>query len=201
MRAKDIFLAGLKLLDTATQNIAEAGGLFAKINERQWLELLEEAPPPMRRTLCYVRAVGEGTMIPQLATASGLAIQKLRSLPLADQRRLWDEPVELFAPGRVGRAAKYMRFATEMDSAEIKRSFEKVGRNEWTLRSYDEQRLYEAEMAKIQTAAAPAGVDRPGKWAVRNGKVYLATTFVDKGLTRRQLEAILRDMLEELPNG
>ena len=59
---KERFRAGLRLLDAAAANVAEAGNLFASIPEDIWTGLIAEAPPPMRRTLGYVRAVGEGKM-------------------------------------------------------------------------------------------------------------------------------------------
>ena len=193
---KERFRAGLKLLDAAAINVSEAGELFAGIEHQTWEALIDEAPAPMRRTLNYVRAVGEGKMIPQLATAAGEAAQRLRALPLADQARLWSEPVEMFAPGRVGRWAKYMRYVTEMNSEEVKLAFERDGHG-WRLRSFDEQRSWYAEQEAAQRELpAPHAVDRPGRWAVRGGKVYLAPAKASNGLTRREIEAILHDMEE-----
>jgi hypothetical protein len=40
-------------------------------------------------------------------------------------------------------------------------------------------------------------VDRPGRWAVRNGKVYLSAAKASAGLTRRDLEQMLKDLEEE----
>ena len=193
---KERFRAGLLLLDAASANIAEAGNLFAGIEEETWLALIEEAPSPMRRTLSYVRAVGEGKMIPQLATASGEAAQRLRALPVVDQLKLWTEPVEMHAPGRTGRHAKYMRFVTEMDSEEVKRAFARDGKG-WKLRTYDEQRAFENELANRKDPVVLHGVDRPGRWAVRNGRVYLAPSKANAGLSRRDVEQILKDLEEE----
>jgi hypothetical protein len=135
-------------------------------------------------------------MIPQLATASGTAAQRLRALPVEDQSRLWIEPVEMHAPGRVGRHGKYLRFVSEMSGQEVIRAFARDGKG-WRLRSYDEQRAFEAELAKREAALVPHGVDRPGRWAVRNGKVYLSAAKASVGLTRRDLEQMLKDMEEE----
>jgi hypothetical protein len=194
---KERFRAGLVLLDAASGNIREAGILFAGIKEAVWAQLIDEAPAPMRRTLSYVREVGEGKMIPQLATATGEAAQRLRTLPLADQLKLWTEPVEMFAPGRVGRAAKYMRYVTEMDSDEVKRAFARDGAKRWKLRSYDEQKAWEAELGRREEPEVLHGVDRPGRWAVRNGKVYLASAKVSAGLSKRDVELIMKDLGEE----
>lgn len=194
--AKEAFRAGLRALDQASANIAEAGRLFATIPESDWAALVAKAPAPMRRTLGYVRAVGEGRMIPQLATASGESAVKLRALPLEEQRKLWTEPVEMFAPGRVGRHAKYMRYVTEMDSAEVKRAFARDGHG-WRLRTYDEQKNWEANQAAVTEARRVHGVDRPGRWAVRNGRVFLAAAKSSSGLTRRDLEMMLRDLEDE----
>lgn len=193
---KDRFRAGLVLLDAASENIREAGILFAGIKDAVWAELIDEAPAPMRRTLSYVREVGEGKMIPQLATATGEAAQRLRALPLVDQAKLWMEPVEMFAPGRVGRAAKYMRYVTEMDGDEVKRAFARDGAKRWKLRSYDEQKVWEAEQGRREEPEVLHGVDRPGRWAVRNGKVYLASAKVAAGLSKKDVELIMRDLGE-----
>lgn len=194
---KDRFRAGLKLLDVAAANVSEAGTLFAGIPEDTWRELIAEAPAPMRRTLGYVREVGEGKMIPQLATAVGEAAQRLRGLPLEDQTKLWADPLEMYAPGRIGRHAKYMRYVTEMGSDEVKRAFERDGRG-WRLRSFEEQRLFNAEQeAAEREAKIPHGVDRPGRWAVRNGKVYLAPAKANSGLSKRDIETILKDLEDE----
>lgn len=190
------FKAGLRLLDEAAMNVAEAGRLFAGIAADEWDLFVAEAPGPMRRTLGYVRAVGEGRMIPELATAAGESAQRLRALPLADQSRLWVEPVEMHAPGRIGRHAKYMRYVTEMDSAEVRRAFGRDGRG-WRLRSYDEQRAWEAEQAAKKADPAPHGVDRPGRWAVRNGRVFIAAAKASAGLSKKDVAQILRDMEEE----
>lgn len=193
---KERFRAGLVLLDAAAANVAEAGAIFAGIEYETWVGLLSDAPAPMRRTLSYVREVGMGTMIPQLATESGMPAQRLRGLPVEQQQALWANPVEMFAPGRTGRAAKYMRFVTEMDSDEIKRAFVRDGAG-WKLRSYDEQKSFEAELAAYVAPEKPAGVDRPGRWAVRGGKVYVSVAKASAGLTRRDIETILKDMEEE----
>ena len=193
---KEQFRAGLALLDAASANIAEAGRLFASIEEVTWEALIAEAPAPMRRTLGYVREVGNGTMIPQLATASGTGAQRLRALEVADQARLWIEPVEMHAPGRVGRHAKYMRYVTEMDNAEVLRAFARDGKG-WRLRTYDEQRAWEAAQATREEPEVLHGVDRPGRWAVRNGRVYLAASKAAHGLTRRDVEQIQKDLEEE----
>lgn len=192
------FLEGLQLLDEAAANVTRAGECFASIPAETWNELVAEAPPPMRRTLGYVRAVGEGSMIPQLATASGAGVLRLRALPVADQLRLWTEPVEMFAPGRIGKHAKYLRFVTEMSGEEVARAFARTNGSGWRLRGYDEQKAFaaEEERKKSDGSAALSGIDRPGRWAVRNGKVYLAGTKASGGLTRRDLEAMLRDLNE-----
>lgn len=196
-RAQEAFRDGLRLLDAAAANIEEAGRLFASIADDEWSSLIGEAPAPMRRTLGNVREVGFGRMIPQLATASGEAVQRLRSLPPDEQLRLWSNPVEMFRPGAVGRHAKYMRYATEMAPDEVRRAFEKNGSG-WRVRSYDEQRAWVTETAAKGDDELPAhGVDRPGRWAVRNGRVYLARQKVETGLTRRDVEGILRDLEEE----
>lgn len=192
-RASEAFRAGLRLLDQASANIAEAGEYFATIDALEWDGLVTAAPPTMRRTLNYVRAVGQGIMIPQLATESGEGAGRLRSMPLELQRQLYFEPVEMFKAGATGRHAKYLRHATEMTSDEVAQAFERSGRG-WKLRSYDEQRAW---LAGQDATEEPHGVDRPGRWAVRNGRVYLAPAFVSKGLTRKQLENILHDMEEE----
>lgn len=194
---KEAFRAGLVLLDAASANIAEAGRLFASIDAAVWATLLEDAPAPMRRTLEHVREVGEGKIIPQLATASGEASVRLRGMSLADQHRLWSSPVEMFAPGRVGKHAKYMRFVTDMTGEEIKRAFEHEGKRNWRLRTYDEQKAWEAEQAAFTKPEKPSGVDRPGRWAVRGGKVYISMAKAASGLSKREVQTILKDMEEE----
>lgn len=194
--ARVAFRDGLRLLDDAVINIAEAGRLFASIPEADWMGLVSDAPAPMRRTLGNVRDVGMGLMIPQLATASGEAVNRLRSFPIDEQLRLWREPVEVFLPGRVGRHAKAMRYVTEMQADEAKRVFAK-GPDGWHVRSYDEQRAWEAEQASKQASEDLHGVDRPGRWAVRNGRIWLAAKRVNAGLTRKDVEAMLKDLTEE----
>lgn len=195
-KAQEAFRAGLKLLDAAAGNIALAGVYFAEISAPEWQNLIAEAPPTMRRTLQYIREVGEGKMIPELATESGEYAGRLRSLSIELQQKLYFQPVEMFRPGATGRHAKYLRHVAEMSSEEIQQAFERDGRG-WSLRSYDEQKSFVAQAAAAKEAEQVHGVDRPGRWAVRGNKVYLAPAFVSHGLTRRQIENILKDMEEE----
>lgn len=195
-KIREQFRAGLVLLDAASANIVEAGMIFNEIDQETWDALIEDAPPPMRKTLSSVRAVGAGSMIPQLATASGYAAERLKTLPITEQLRLWTSPVEMFAPGRTGRYAKYLRFATDMDSEELKRAFVKEG-SAWRIRTYEEQKSYEVEKAAYKEPEKPSGVDRAGRWAIRNGKVYLAKAKVESGLSKRDVETILKDLEDE----
>jgi hypothetical protein len=54
-----------------------------------------------------------------------------------------------------------------------------------------------AEQEAVKEPQKPKGVDRPGRWAVRGGKVIVAPAKASAGLTRRDLEMMLRDLEEE----
>jgi hypothetical protein len=189
--------AGMRLLEQAAGNVTAAGEHFAAIDQEEWDQILQDAPAPMRRTLSYVRLVGQGRMIPELATASGEVAQRLRSLPVEDQGRLWVEPLEVYVPGRIGRHAKVMRYATEMTAAETRLVFERRG-SLWRIRTFDEQRSWWSSQNQSESSVRELhGVDRPGRWAVRSGRVYLAAAKVSSGLTRRDLQMMLQDLEDE----
>lgn len=187
------FREGLKCLDNAAADIAKAGRLFADISEPQWDRLVANAPAPLRRTLGHCRAVGKGLLMPQLATASGEYVSRLRAFPIADQEKYLFDPVEVTVRSQ-GSWDTVMQRVTEMDSATIKQVFAKSGRK-WTLRTADQQKSWMIADDRREARRQPSAViNRPGRWKVDDGRVYLAAAKVRTGLSRADVEGIQRDL-------
>lgn len=72
------------------------------------------------------------------------------------------------------------------------RKAERDGRG-WRLRTYEEQKAWTTEKGKVEPEEDLHGVDRPGRWAVRSGRIYLAKEKVEMGLIPKGLEAMLKE--------
>jgi hypothetical protein len=187
------FVAGIKCLDNAAADILKAGQLFASISDAQWIKISKAAASPIRRTLEHARDVGRGVLLPQLATASGSYVTRLRSFPVSEQERLLHEPIEV-ACVKAGQPDKVLVRVPDMEPEQVRQVFRRDGLK-WAQRNVDEQRAWLDLQAK-QQSRKPSNkeISRPGRWTVREGRVFLASAKVKAGLTRADIEGIIRDM-------
>ena len=110
-----------------------------------------------------------------------------------DQERLLHDPVEV-AVKSDGDWDVIMEKVPEMDSATIKQVFARAGRK-WTKRDLDQQKAWMKREERKQAQKEPSAViNRPGRWKVDGGRVYLAAAKVKSGLTRADLEGIQKDL-------
>lgn len=191
-------IKGLDLFEAASRNIAKAGKLFAGVSEPQWVKFMESSPSGFRATMERVREVGKGLIIPQLATASGSYVGKLRSFSLEDQERFLSEPVEV-AVIHNGIEDTRMERVPEMEPATIKQVFNHKGkiqgRASWEIRTIEEQRQWlDYQAKKTMKNTKTTEVKRPGRWTVRDGRAFLAAPKIKAGLTLADLEALREDL-------
>ena len=194
----DAFKEGMKCLDRAAMDIANAGKCFAEIRDADWLRLKHAAPGPIKRVLEYTRDVGKGKLLPQLATASGEYVSRLRSLPIELQEQFMREPVEI-AVWRHRKWDKKSVFVPDMTPQEVRQAFRREGRK-WQFRSIEEQRQWlkaeEKRLAQVEEKREAGNIDRPHRYAIRGRKVYFARKKIDNGVSVSDLWDALEDLGE-----
>lgn len=195
--AWDDFVTGLRCLDNAAQDIAKAGQLFASIPEADWERILDDSRmQPFRRTLENARKCGQGLMIPQLVTASGAYVSRLRTFPVGEQAKYLTEPVPV-AITKGGKDDVKMVMVSNLTGDEVRQVFVKDG-SAWVQRSIEDQRVWlrheEKRRARLRELESSREIDRPNRWAIRRGRVHIAAAKYKAGLTKSDLEQMLKDL-------
>lgn len=171
---------------------------------RRWMELspkargkiVEQTRPNLRDFWAKLEAVGTGALHPQLATVSGLAARYLGKLPLDEQERYLRDGIEVVVVRGRGYDVKLVD-VTLMSEEQRKLVFKAAG-DGVAVRTVEEQktRLADAAARRLLAEEAKSGlksVDRVG-WKVEKGRVFVKANRVESGLTKRDLETMLRDL-------
>lgn len=191
-----------ELLASIMQDIKR--GLDATLRAaRTWLELpakarakiVEQTRPSLRDFWTKLERVGTGQLHPQLATVSGLAARYLGKLGIQEQERFLRDGIPVVSPSR-GRDVRLVDVVL-MSEDQRKQVF-KVAGDGVAVRSVEEQKHWLADQAarrvlRDEAKSTLKKVDRVG-WSVEKGRVFVKPGRVKEGLTRRDLETMLRDL-------
>lgn len=169
---------------------------------RAWVELpegarkkiVEQTRPSMREFWQKLEQVGVGHLHPQLATVSGLAARYLGKLPLEQQEGYLRDGIPVASlRGKDHRLVDVVTMSEDQRKQVFRRAGEGIA-----VRTVDEQRAWLADQAakrvlEKERLAGLKTVERVG-WSVRAGRVFVKAARVESGLTRRDLETMLRDL-------
>lgn len=186
-------MADIKRGLDATLRAARA---WVELPEKTRARIVEQTRPSLRDFWTRLQDIGEGRVHPQLATVSGLPARYLGRLPILEQERYLREGIPVASLR--GKDFRLVDVAT-MSEEQRKQVFKAAGSG-LAVRSVDEQRSWLADQAarKVLEKERLAGlkkVDRVG-WMVTGGKVFVKPERVKNGLTRRDVETMLKDLKE-----
>lgn len=184
-------MADIKRGLDATLRAARA---WVELPEKARARIVEQTKPNMREFWAKLQRVGTGLLHPQLATMSGLAARYLGKLALEEQEKYLRDGI----PVVTARTRGDFRLldVVSMSEDQRKQVFKVAGKV--AVRSVEEQRSWLADQAakrllKREAAAGLKKVDRVG-WSVERGRVWVKSNRVEAGLTKRDLEVMLKDL-------
>ena len=184
-------MADIKRGLDATLRAARA---WVEFPEKARARIVEQTKPNMREFWAKLQRVGTGLLHPQLATMSGLAARYLGKLALEEQEKYLRDGI----PVVTARTRGDFRLldVVSMSEDQRKQVFKVAGKV--AVRSVEEQRSWLADQAakrllKREAAAGLKKVDRVG-WSVERGRVWVKSNRVEAGLTKRDLEVMLKDL-------
>ena len=185
----------LRGLDDINRKTARLATIIAEMAEGDRKLFIEGFPAHYQGLWRNLLKVGLGEMHPKLVTASGRTAQVLRKLPYSEQEHYIDNLIEVVI-GDGPRAVK--RFDVESMPAEFMPQVFAQGGSAARVRDVDEQRKWRRMQADKKAAqdshAETAEINRPNRWAIRNGRVHLAPALVERGLTIDDVEKIRADL-------
>ncbi|MBN8422737.1 MAG: hypothetical protein J0L73_27755 [Verrucomicrobia bacterium] len=174
--------------------IMRAARTWMELSEKARGRIVEQTRPSLRDFWTKLERVGAGELHPQLATVSGLAARYLGKLPIEEQERYLRDGIPVASLRN-----KDHRLVDVVLMTEEQRKQVFTGNGSTTrVRSVEEQRVWLSDQAarrvlQKEKLAGLKTVDRVG-WSVRSGKVFVKPARVETGLTRRDLETMLRDL-------
>lgn len=183
-------------LNSAHAKIQKAARKWVTLSEETRDQVIAATPSGMRAIWEKLEAVGNGELHPRLVTADGIAARYLSRLPLKEQEKHLDELIEVAVIHN--RSPDVMRIDVEaMSSFQRQQVFDVKG-SSVRIRTIAEQRAWLAEQKRKEQAreerAETTRIDRPGRWKVENGRVYVAPEKIESGLTKRDVAGMLRDL-------
>ncbi len=166
------------------------GKLLVSMSEADRVLFVDGFPSQYRALWSNLYKVGKKELHPRLVTASGRAAQALKRLPYPEQEAYI---VDLI-PVVVGRGDVKHMDIDAMGPEHVRQVFAQGGKHA-RVRTLEEQRQWLREQKKKpDKLLTESGIDRPNKWAIRNGRVYLAKPKIDRGLTAKDIETIWDDL-------
>lgn len=183
-------------LNRAHNSIAKAARKWITLSEETRDQVIEGTPQSMRDIWRKLDRVGAGTLHPRLVTSSGLASRYLGKLPIEEQEKHLTELVEV-AITKNGRADVLRVDVENMSSLQRQQVFAVTG-NSVKIRSIPEQKAWlaarEQKEREKEIHTATTRIERPGRWTVEKGKVFVDPTKMDTGLTKRDILSMLKDL-------
>jgi hypothetical protein len=172
-----------------------AARTWLALSEKARARIVEQTRPSLRDFWTKLERVGAGELHPQLATVSGVAARYLGKVSLAEQELYLRDgiPVVLATRSRDVRLVDVV-----MMSEEQRKQVFKVAGAGWAVRTVEEQKHWLADQAarrllRQEAKSTLKKVDRVG-WSVERGRVFVKAGRVKEGLTKRDLETMLRDL-------
>lgn len=170
----------------------------------RWMEMtpkarervVEQTRPSLREFWAKLERVGLGELHPQLATVSGVAARYLGKLGIEEQELYLREGIPVVVVRGRGHDTRLLDVVS-MSEDQRRQVFKAAGAGV-AVRSVEEQKHWLADQAarrilKEEGRSALKKVDRVG-WSVEKGRVWVKAARVETGLTRRDLETMLRDL-------
>lgn len=186
-------------LGGAAERIKRAGTKWVALPDRTRAKVLEGVPPTWQTFLKRLQRVGEGTLHPMLYASVGKAATYLGKLPLPEQDRYLRELIPVAI--RVG-ASRWDSRAVDVEamSEDQRRQVFKEVDGTVFVRTLEEQQAYIAdqERRKQRAEEAQSGdlkvVNRPGRWRVEKGRIYVDKIKLTEGITKADLKLMAKDM-------
>lgn len=192
---KEIAEQLLRGFEDISRKTARLGYLLVEMSDEDRALFIDAFPSHYRTTWLNLLRVGRGEMHPKLATAAGRTAQLLRKLPYAEQEQYVVELIPVVT-GSDRRSVRY--FDVENMPSDLLPQVFAQGGGRARVRSLDEQRTWRTQQEKASSAKAAkkesTEINRPGKWAIRNGRAHLAKALIDRGLTLEDVEKIKSDL-------
>ena len=193
----DVLDAIMLHIKTSLDGIRRAARLWADLSAKAKTRIVEQTRPNLRDFWVKLEAVGSGALHPQLATVSGLAARFLGKLPLEQQERYLRDGMEVV---EVKGRKHDVRLVDVVDLDEFQRRLVfKIGKDgAVSVRTIEEQKTLLADQAakRLLQEEAKSGLKRVERvgWTIEKGRVWLKPNRVESGLTKRDLETMLRDL-------
>lgn len=185
-------MADIKRGLDATLRAARA---WAELPPKAREKIVEQTRPHLRDFWTKLDRVGAGELHPQLATVSGLAERYLGKMAIEEQERYLRDGI----PVATLRSKSDFRLVdvVSMTKEQRQQVFKTAG-GVVAVRTVEEQRSWLADQAAKRLLAKEAAerlkkVDRVG-WSVQGGRVFVKPARVEAGLTKRDLEVMLKDL-------
>jgi hypothetical protein len=185
-------------LTNVAERIKRASVKWIALPDRTRARVLEAVSPTAKTFLDRLTKVGEGTLHPMLYNSVGKASHYLGKLPLPEQDLYLREriPVAVLNGGK----ADMLNVDIEDMTPNQRKQVFKVHGDVVTVRSIAEQRAWLADQEQRRQRIedeelnALTVINRPGRWKIEKGKVWLDTDKLETGLTKRDIAQMLRDL-------
>lgn len=187
----------LKDVQVSVERMARAASKWVELPEKTRARIVEQTNPSLREFWRRLERVGLGTLHPLLITMAGAAANLLGKMPLEDQDKYLQELIPVVHRKGRGWDERLVDVA-DMSEEQRKQAFKIGPDGTVTVRDRDAQITYLTDKAArkmIEEHAAEAlkKVDRVG-WKVEKGRVWIKPSSIEAGLTKRQVEQILKDL-------
>jgi hypothetical protein len=198
---REAFSQILTDLQGAAESIARAGGRWVGLSKPTRTRILKEVPSTWRTFLNRLSLVGEGHLHPQLYSASSIAARYLGRLPMPEQTRFLRELIPTVVVRENGRRDVRNLDVEDMSDGTRRQVFAKVG-DTVVVRGIPEQNAYLDLLERRRTRQEEQElgnvdiINRPGRWKIEQGKVYVTKEKAAGGLTLRDVKQILKDLTD-----
>lgn len=189
----------LKDIQVSVDRMAKAAAKWVGLSEKTRRRIVEQTNPSFRNFWQKLDRVGRGELHPLLVTVAGTAAAMLGKMPLEDQDKYLHELIPVVFRSRRGWDSRLVDVA-DMTEDQRKQVFKMAKDGTVSVRDEEAQRAWIADRdAKNEIAAQAAEslrkVERNG-WKVERGRVFVKQSALETGLTRKQVEQMLRDLEE-----
>lgn len=185
----------LKGYEDLTRKAARLGSLLVSMGDEDRALFIDGFPAHYRRIWHDLLQVGKGMMHPRLVTASGRAAELLKKLPYKEQAQYVVELIPVVT-GDGRRDVKY--FDIEKLPPNLMAQVFAQGGGNARVRPPEDQRVWRARQAMRQAESElkkeTTEINRPNRWAIRNGRAYLAKALVERGLTAADVDRLRADL-------
>lgn len=187
----------LRSVQVSMDSLAKAAQLWIGLPSKTRKRIVNQTNASYQDFWDKLDRVGRGELHPQLATVGGTAAKLLGKLPLEAQEKYLRELVPVVVSKGKGWDTRLVDVA-EMSEDQRKQVFKMAADGTVTVREAEAQQVWLSEKAArrlLQDGVAESlrKVERNG-WRVEKGRVWVKPASIEAGLTRRQVEQMLKDL-------